>query len=47
MDARREALNLAEQFAAASRIWVELDDDGNVVERGRAPGRAAGARATD
>jgi hypothetical protein len=33
MDARRVALDLAEQFAAAGRTWVELDDDGNVVER--------------
>ncbi|MEO7555396.1 MAG: hypothetical protein ABIV94_02165 [Acidimicrobiales bacterium] len=41
MDARREALNLAAQFAAEGRTWVELDDDGNVVERG------ARARAAD
>lgn len=34
MDSFREALNLAEQFAAAGRTWVELDDDGNVVNRG-------------
>lgn len=37
MDARREALNLAEQFAAAGRTWVELDDDGKVVKRGGTP----------
>lgn len=34
MDAVRASLNLAEQFAAAGRTWVELDDDGNVVEGG-------------
>jgi hypothetical protein len=34
MDGLREALNLAAQFAAAGRTWVELDDDGNIVERG-------------
>lgn len=38
MDARREALNLAQQFAAAGRTWVELDDDGAVVERGEVTG---------
>ena len=47
MDARREALNLAEQFAGAGRIWVELDDDGNIVEQGKASGRGTGPRATD
>lgn len=31
MDSFREALNLADQFAAAGRTWVELDDDGNVA----------------
>ena len=34
MDAIRAALDLAQQFAAAGRTWVELDDDGSVVERG-------------
>jgi hypothetical protein len=34
MDTLRDALNLAEQFGAAGRTWVELDDDGKVVERG-------------
>jgi hypothetical protein len=34
MEIRREALNFAEQFARAGRTWVELDDDGNIVERG-------------
>lgn len=33
MDARRQTLNLAGQFAAAGRTWVELDDDGIVAER--------------
>lgn len=37
MDDRREALDLAVQFAAAGRTWVELDDDGDVVE-GRSDG---------
>lgn len=34
MDERREALDLAGRFAAAGRTWVEVDDDGNVVQRG-------------
>lgn len=33
MTARREALDLASKFAAAGRSWVELDEDGKVVER--------------
>lgn len=33
LTARRESLNLATEFAAAGRTWVELDDDGNVVTR--------------
>jgi len=42
MDTLREALDLAQQFGAAGRTWVELDDDGTVVERGSdARGRAA------
>lgn len=43
MDARREALDLARQFTAAGRRWVELGDDGKVVERGdkRAPAETA------
>jgi hypothetical protein len=36
MDAVREALNLAEEFAASGRTWVELDADGSIVERSRA-----------
>lgn len=47
MHTRREALNFAEQFAAAGRIWVELDDDDNIIERGKEPGRETGPRATD
>jgi len=47
MDSRREALNLAEQFAASGRTWVELDDNGVVVERRKAPGGAARARTTE
>jgi len=44
MDALREALDLAETFGAADRSWVELDDDGDVVERGevKVPGEAKG-----
>jgi hypothetical protein len=34
MDTLRKALNLAEEFSAARRTWVELDDDGNVVMGG-------------
>lgn len=34
MATRREALNFAAQFAAAGRTWVELDDDGTLVEGG-------------
>lgn len=33
MDEKREALDLARSFAASGRPWVELDDDGEVVER--------------
>jgi ParD-like antitoxin of type II ParDE toxin-antitoxin system len=42
MDSLREALNLADEFAAAGRVWVELDDDGKVVER--TPTRKRGPR---
>jgi len=41
MDSLREALNLADEFAAAGRVWVELDDNGKVVERPRNTKRAA------
>ena len=49
MDELRGALDLATSFQAAGRTWVELDDAGQVVERGasgrrRAP-KPAAARA--
>jgi hypothetical protein len=46
MDRLREELNLAEEFAAAARGWVELDDAGRVVAGTRKPsrGRGSGAR---
>ena len=34
MDSLRDSLNLAKEFAATGRTWVELDDEGDVVERG-------------
>jgi hypothetical protein len=34
--ARREELNLADEFASAGRSYVELDADGNVVHHPRA-----------
>ena len=37
MDKARGALNFAEEFAADGQSWVELDDDGEVVERVAAP----------
>lgn len=33
MDVRRKELNLAQEFAAEGRSYVELDDDGQVVRR--------------
>jgi len=36
IDALRDELNLADQFTAAGRSWVELNDDGLVVEQGSA-----------
>jgi hypothetical protein len=36
MDALREGLDLAESFQRAGQSWVELDDEGNVTERGGA-----------
>ena len=33
ISARRAGLDLATRFAAEGNGWVELDDDGNVVER--------------
>jgi hypothetical protein len=48
MDDRREALNLAEQFAADGRSWVELDDSGAVVDGGQVPAaRRRAASPTD
>lgn len=41
MDTRLEAVNLAEQFAATGRTWVELDDDGVVVEGGAVEHKAS------
>jgi len=38
MDDLRAELNLAEEFAAAGTTWVEIDDDGAVVERRDAGG---------
>jgi hypothetical protein len=46
MDVAREALNLAQQFEAAGRTWVELDDDGAVVTRSEATGDGVKAVAT-
>ena len=34
MDALRGGLDLAESFQRAGQSWVELDDEGNVAERG-------------
>lgn len=42
MDALREALDLAARFAESGRTWVELDDDGNVVERRPGGSRSPG-----
>ena len=33
MEGRREALDIAGEHAAAGRSWVELDEEGRVVER--------------
>jgi len=51
MAAYREKLDLSERFVAQGRTWVELDDDGQVVERTPAnrksasePGRASAKR---
>lgn len=37
IEERREALDIAGELAAQGRSWVELDDDGEVVERGGEP----------
>jgi hypothetical protein len=42
IDERRTSLNLAERFAAEGRSWVELADDGTVVEQ--APETTGAAR---
>ena len=34
IEERRAALDLAGQFTAHGRSWVELDDEGQVIERG-------------
>lgn len=52
MEEARAALDLAADFARAHRTWVELDDQGRVVERGaeaessprKRPARGAGAK---
>lgn len=41
MTGRLDALDLAAEFSTSGRTWVELDDNGEVVERG--PSAAAGA----
>lgn len=42
MDTLREALNLSKQLAASGRAWVELDDEGGIVERGDVTGDSIG-----
>jgi alkylhydroperoxidase family enzyme len=37
IEQRRAALDITSEFAAQGRSWVELDDDGEVVERGGEP----------
>jgi hypothetical protein len=39
----REELDLSKRFTAESRTWVELDDDGRVVERDQPVVKSAGA----
>lgn len=45
IEERRAALDLPSKFAAQGRSWVELDDDGEVVERGGEPGEPAATEA--
>jgi hypothetical protein len=45
MDNLRESLNFAKEFAATGRTWVELDDEGTVVERGTVTGEGGGRAA--
>ena len=39
MRERRASLDLVGELTAAGRTWVELDDDGTVVERSAAPAK--------
>ena len=43
IEERRAALDLTGEFAAQGRSWVELDDAGEVVERGGEPKESAAA----
>jgi len=43
IEERRAALDVTGEFAAQGRSWVELDDGGNVVERGGKPEESAAA----
>jgi hypothetical protein len=47
MDALREGLDLAAEFAAAGQPWVELDDDGRIVKKGGAVKDRAGRRGAE
>ena len=46
MDELRAALNFAQEFAAEGTRWVELDDEGAVVERSSKPARSGKAAGT-
>jgi hypothetical protein len=46
MDNLRANLNLAKEFTAAGRRWVEVDDDGRIVEMGGASKPSRGERVT-
>jgi hypothetical protein len=39
IEQRRKALDIPGELAAAGRKWVELDDEGQVVERGAEPNK--------
>ena len=41
IEGRRAALDMAGELAAQGRGWVEVDDDGQVVERGGTPEESA------
>ena len=41
IEERQAALDITGEFAAQGRSWVELDDDGQVVERGGKPEESA------